>query len=126
MAERHQYLSGNGGCAYEYDLYANNIPQDMAKLMESVTAEINFERNAMMLYPYIRKMRISHCRASEILGISNLDLIEYYNSMGLSYLNQSEEEHSEELETFRKLKENNSCFRYHRSCAEHDLKKLSI
>lgn len=65
-----------------------NIPQDMSKLKNE-----NFSRQSSGNSWYLK-----------------LDLIEYYNSMGLSYLNQSEEELSEELETFRKLKENNSCF----------------
>ncbi len=82
-----------------------SIPQDMAELMKSATAEMNFERNAMMLYPYIHSLKISYGKAAEILDISKLDLIDFYNNMGLSYLNQSEEEISEELETFKKLEE---------------------
>ena len=57
-----------------------------------------------MIYPYIHSLRISHGRAAEILGVSKLDLIDFYNSMGLSYLDQSEEELEEELQTFRALK----------------------
>lgn len=81
-----------------------SIPHDMAVLMENQSDRMTFERNAMMIYPYIHSLQISHGRAAEILGVSKLDLIDFYNSMGLSYLDQSEEELEEELQTFRALK----------------------
>ena len=81
-----------------------SIPHDMAVLMENQSDRMTFERNAMMIYPYIHSLQISHGRAAEILGVSKLDLIEFYNSMGLSYLDQSEEELEEELQIFRVLK----------------------
>ena len=40
-----------------------------------------FERNALLLYPYIYKKIISHGRSAEILGIRKLDLIELYNDL---------------------------------------------
>ncbi len=79
------------------------VPQEMASLLED--ASVEFARNAMMLYPYIRNLTISHGRAAEILGVHKLDLIEFYNRMGLPYLNQSGEELDEELADFRAVKE---------------------
>ena len=67
----------------------------------------SFERNAMLLYPFIQKGIISHGRAAEILGVRKWDLIEYYNSIGIPYLDQSKEELLAELATFDVLKEKN-------------------
>ena len=46
----------------------------------------------MILYPYIKNLSISNGRAAEILGVRKTDLIEFYDSMGIPYLNQSEQE----------------------------------
>ncbi len=46
----------------------------------------------MLLYSLIRRGVISHGRADEILGIHKWDLIEFYDSVGLPYLDQSKEE----------------------------------
>ncbi len=59
----------------------------------------------MILYPLIQNLTISHGRAAEILGVSKLDLIDFYNSMGLPYLNQSPEDLEEEIAGFARLKE---------------------
>lgn len=75
-----------------------NVPQEMEPLLRDVSVE--FERNAMILYPYIQNLTISHGRAAEILGVHKLDLIELYNRMGLPYLNQSGEELDKELAAF--------------------------
>ena len=60
-------------------------------------------RNAMMLYPYVLKKRISHGRAAEILGIPKLDLIDLYGQMRLCYFNQTKDELDKELQTFQEL-----------------------
>ncbi len=46
----------------------------------------------LILYPYIRKRKISHGRAAEILGIHKLDLIDIYGKMGFCYFDQTKEE----------------------------------
>lgn len=46
-------------------------------------------RNALLLYPFIKNETISHCRAAEILGISKWELIEFYGSEGIPYIDQS-------------------------------------
>ena len=53
----------------------------------------------MLLYPFIRNLTISHGRAAEILGVHKTDLIEFFDSMGIPYLNQSEDELMEDLAT---------------------------
>lgn len=57
----------------------------------------------MMLYPYIQNLTISHGKAAEILGIRKTDLIEFYDSMGIPYLNQSQEELDADLATLHEL-----------------------
>ena len=81
------------------------IPQDMAPYVAEGDQKADFERNAMMLYPLIQNMTISHGRAAEILGVYKLDLIEFYNSMGIPYLRQSKEELDEEIGAYRTFKE---------------------
>lgn len=82
------------------------IPADMLPFVDTEDKELIFARNAMMLYPMIRNLTVSHGRAAEILGISKLDLIEFYNSVGLPYLNQSKEDLLEEIAAYRSFKEN--------------------
>lgn len=79
------------------------VPEDMRYYLNDDNQEQVFERNAMLLYPLIRNMTISHGRAAEILGIHKTDLIEFYNSMGIPYLDQSEEELLEDLETLDRV-----------------------
>ena len=43
-------------------------------------------------------------RAAEILGVRKWDLIEFYNSRGLPYLDQSKEELLADLAVFDELK----------------------
>ena len=80
-----------------------SIPQDMAPFIAN-DQEMTFQRNAMILYPLIQNLTISHGRAAEILGVHKLDLIEFYNSMGIPYLQQSKEELEEELSMYREFK----------------------
>ena len=82
-----------------------NVPKGIAPLVKELDPETEFERNAMMLYPLIQNVTISHGRAAELLGVRKLDLIEFYNKMGLPYLKLSEKELEDELETYRAFKE---------------------
>ena len=61
-------------------------------------------RNAMMLYPYIKNLTISHGKAAEMLGIRKYELIDLYDRLGLSYLNQDMQEIEEEVRYWKKLK----------------------
>lgn len=78
-----------------------DVPQGMANMVTNTDKEHIFARNAMMLYPYIQDLTISHGRAAELLGINKLDLIEFYNKIGIPYLNQSVTDLEEELEEYR-------------------------
>ena len=79
------------------------IPEDMAMYLAQEDTEHRFERNAMLLYPFIRNLTISHGSAAEILGVHKTDLIEFYDSMGIPYLNQTKEELIEDLTTLTRV-----------------------
>lgn len=79
------------------------VPEDMKSYLDNEDPEWTFERNAMLLYPFIRNLTISHGRAAEILGVHKTDLIEFYDSMGLPYLDQSEEDLMEDLATLDRV-----------------------
>ena len=79
------------------------VPEDMWSYLDNEDPEQIFERNAMFLYPFIRDLTISHGRAAEILGVHKTDLIEFYDSLGIPYLDQGEEELMEDLATLDRL-----------------------
>ena len=81
------------------------IPDEMLEFAMPSNKDEQLRINAMILYPYIRQGMISHGRAAEILGIFKIDLITLYGKMGLSYIDMSEDEMEEELETVKYLKE---------------------
>lgn len=81
-----------------------DVPSELAKLMAATPIQSVFERNAMLLYPYIQNLTISHGRAAEILGVHKLDLIAYYGKLGLPFLDMGENELNAERAVFRRAK----------------------
>ena len=81
------------------------VPKELALWLNNTDESKIFERNAMMIYPYVKDMVISYGRAAEILGISKAELIDFYGKMGIAYLNQSAGDLEKELSVFRKFKE---------------------
>lgn len=81
------------------------MPENLAPFAMPSRVEDQLERNAMILYPYIRRGVISHGKAAEILGIFKMDLITLYGKLGLPCTEMTDEELNEELETVRYLKE---------------------
>ena len=75
------------------------VPDEMTPYLISE----DFERNAMLIYPFIKNMTISHGRAAEILGVRKRDLIEYYNSIGIPYLNQSKNDILSDVAAFDRV-----------------------
>lgn len=57
----------------------------------------DLRERAMLLYPAIADLTISHGRAAELLGIPKWDLIELYANMGIPYLTQTWEEVQEDV-----------------------------
>ena len=82
-----------------------SIPKEMLLLMQSGKQPDTLEQSALLLYPYIRNLTISHGRAAEILGIRKRDLIELFDQMGLPYLNQTPQELESELRAWHRLRE---------------------
>ena len=82
------------------------VPRAMAPYLDDKEQDHSFERNAMMLYPYIQDLTISHGKAADILGVNKLDLIDFYCGMGLLYLNQSISDLEEELADFHRMRGN--------------------
>ncbi len=80
------------------------VPAEMAPFVTVNDTQSELMRNAMMLYPYIKNLTISHGKAAEMLGIRKYELIDLYDRLGLSYLNQDMQEIEEEVRYWKKLK----------------------
>lgn len=85
--------------------FSITIPKEMSAYLMIDDDRTELQRNAMMLYPYIKNLTISHGRASEILGISKWELITLYDNMGLAYLDQDISEIMADVRTYKTLKE---------------------
>ncbi len=82
-----------------------SMPKDMIPYLDIEEKGLSFEQSAMLLYPLIQSCVISHGRAAEILGVRKWKLIEFYDKMGMPYLNQSREELDAEIAGFATLRE---------------------
>lgn len=80
------------------------VPVGMSKYLEVIDPKLELTRNALLLYPYILNQTISHGRAAEILGIRKSELIDLYDKLGYSYLDITQDDLDDELNTFRELK----------------------
>ena len=76
-----------------------SVPEGMTPYLSGEDQRLSFERNAMILYPFIQNLTISHGRAAEILGVNKTDLIEFYDSLGIPYLNQNKDDLLADLAT---------------------------
>ena len=85
------------------------VPKDMAPFIATSDRTKMTRQNAMILYPYIRDLTISHGRAAEILGVNKIDLIEFYGSIGIPYLDQTPEEIEEELRIYHEQEKISLC-----------------
>ena len=82
-----------------------SVPTEMAAYIVTEDKKMELQRNALLLYPYIKNLTISHGKAAEILGIPKWELIELYDNLGLAYLNMDIREVEEEVRCYHKLKE---------------------
>lgn len=86
------------------------VPEEIAHYVKSIREddkELYFMRNAMLLYPFVRKSQMSRGRAAELLGVNKFDLIDFYSSISIPFINMTEEDLQDDLETFERLKEKN-------------------
>ena len=84
-----------------------SVPKEMILYVNSKDKKEELERNALILYPYIKDLTISHGRAAEILGIRKLDLITLYNEIGLPYPNMDISEVEEDVKTYESIQRRN-------------------
>ena len=79
------------------------IPHGMKAYLESGDPETALVRNAMILYPYILREKISHGKAANILGIRKSELIDLYAELGFYYLDQIMDELEDDLSTLNRV-----------------------
>lgn len=79
------------------------VPKEMKIFLLNENSSDKLRRNALILYPYIKDLTISHGRAAEILGIPKWDLIELYDDMGLPYLDLDISEVEKEVDSYYKM-----------------------
>lgn len=79
------------------------VPKEMKTFLLNENTSDELKRNALILYPYIKDLTISHGRAAEILGISKWDLIELYEDMGLPYLDMDILEVEKEVDSYYQM-----------------------
>ncbi|MCM1211409.1 MAG: UPF0175 family protein [Blautia sp.] len=78
-----------------------NLPASVKDyVLDETTEEM---RNALLLYPSIANNTISHGRAAELLGMHKMELIKLYSKLGISYLDMTDEEFEEEIQTVKRL-----------------------
>lgn len=81
-----------------------NVPKDMMIYLTVDDQQSELERNAMLLYLYVKNETLSNGRAAEILGISKWQLIQFYDKEGLPYLDFDDEELERDLDTIKKVR----------------------
>ena len=81
-----------------------DVPAELADLLNR-SSQDQFERNAMLILPFVQNLTVSHGRAAEILGVHKLELIAFYGKLGLPYLDMSEDELKAERAVYRRLKD---------------------
>lgn len=80
-----------------------DVPAELADLLNRFS-QIHFERNAMLILPFVQNQTVSHGRAAEILGVRKLELIAFYEKLGLPYLDMSKDELNAERAVYQRLK----------------------
>ena len=80
------------------------VPEQMLAYLQPETNQEELQRNAMIMYPYIKNGVLSHGRVAQILGMKKWDLIELYNRFGFPYLS-SVSDFEDDIKTVEELKE---------------------
>jgi len=81
-----------------------DVPEELVPYTVIEEQEAQITRNAMLIYPYIKKGVVSHGKAAEMLGINKIDLITLYGKLGLPYFDETEEEFEDDLEVLKRLR----------------------
>lgn len=80
------------------------VPEQMVSYINPDTKQNELERNAMIMYPYVRSGIVSHGKAAQIIGIKKWDLITLYDKLGFPYLS-SVSDYEDDLRTVKELKD---------------------
>ncbi|MBQ1999987.1 MAG: UPF0175 family protein [Spirochaetales bacterium] len=80
------------------------IPDTIAEYTVVEDENEVFTRNAMILFPYIKRDVISYGKAAQLLGIHKIDLIALYSSLGIPYLEQTKEELESDVAVLKKIR----------------------
>jgi len=80
------------------------VPEQMVSYINPDTKQNELERNAMIMYPYVRSGIVSHGKAAQIIGIKKWDLITLYDKLGFPYLS-SVSDYEDDLKTVKELKD---------------------
>lgn len=97
------YASGGTPQNKDLEMRSMEFPKGMSPYLEGSDSYVMFERNAMILYPYIQRGVLTNGRAAEILGITKRDLINYYSSKGIPYIHITVEDLYEDIATIRRM-----------------------
>ena len=81
-----------------------DITKEMLPFVKITDSDVKLKQQALLLYPYIENLTISHGRAAEILGMSKLDLIVLYSNLGITYFNQTIEEVEEDIKAINEVR----------------------
>ena len=81
-----------------------DIPDEIVPYTVLEDKDAQITRNAMLVYPYIKRGVMSYGKAAEMLGLHKIDLITLYGKLGLPYFDETEEEYEEDLAVLKKLR----------------------
>lgn len=81
-----------------------SVPKSIVQYTMVEDKNMQLLRNAMLVFPYIQNDTISYGKAAELLGMNKLDLISLYGSLGITYLDQSEEELDSDILAIQKVR----------------------
>lgn len=82
-----------------------NVPEEIVPYIVLEDKDAQITRNAMLVYPYIKRGVMSYGKAAEMLGLHKIDLITLYGKLGLSYFDETKEEFEEDLVVLKKLRD---------------------
>ena len=77
------------------------VPEAAKQYVLDDTTELM--RKALLIYPSIANETISHGKAAELLGVKKNELIELYSSIGIPYIDMTDEEFDEEISVIKRL-----------------------
>ena len=78
------------------------VPEKMVIYINTDDPNEELQRNALIMYPYIKNNTMSHGKAADILGIRKRDLIEIYDELGFPYLSDVKG-YEDDLTTLKRL-----------------------